>query len=1047
MRKMLLGVLAVLCGLLSGNAQYRETRQVIYQAKESQGYHLLNPEESVEQPFALPVVSHPVRTTLRVTGEVKMPVPYASRGEEMFRRSEYLIDDNLDSLIRWKDKYALYFQGDDDDYKRMAWNRIPGEALKGRKVTVSLPVVRTSSLQCHAGGSLGVELALYYEKEGRAPLDVYDEPDSVLFIPVPEGTGKRRMVVKDFVLPEQLACVLLSVGGVHFSGECWLESPTLKVDNKVVWHDAFVKNSQRKSELNYWVGCNLSDRSWPYWEIALNGEVIHRGKIFDRASDMADFYVPMPEKVLQGGTLTLTLKKEPHRAAFPYELRTIELLQEPARSFEVIAVPKYVTKGKSFGILIETNKANETVTAVAGEALRPSRQTVTFKHPGLHVLEFRAVECQPKVKVEISDSQREEMVCIGQVVSRAQEEIYLSSGDEIYIDKHYVPYNQFFKWYIGERVGNWYQFRPSYQWSGVRNTKPEVMKYYTGLLNELQIPYAWQVEGRTLAGDNINPSVKDLQSPMFRGKQAHENDGGYYYWHHFLYQGLLSDMVAKHRPFGGIFAKHRPIYTDHGTFIHYDTAYVRDMAHGADYFVNNLRYSKGESSRHTGPSTMFRYFYQAGYDWVGAEQMYGPEETIMSTLRGASKAYSKKVFGSLHAMQWGSFPFTKPEHALRHYMSLAVAYMHGSSHMNTEEALWTDEYLNDRYTESGKAHLEGQHKILDFIETHSRRGEFHTDIAVVQGRNDSWKSFARSSVWSQGGSKWKFNKAKESFDLLKVFYPNNDIDAADCKHWFTHTPYGSVDVLPVEASKELMKQYRLMIFLGWNTYAKTDFERIADFVFDGGTLVMTAAHINANLQPDEQPTFPEDDAPLQAMLGKDYRSLTQKTVISYGAGRVIYFPSKAYPAEDEIRSAYVEVMKEESLKAIAPERSKGWIDNSEVADFTVWQDGGHRTIYVLNSDWEAVKNHGFDFSFGKQTYKMSVNQGELKTIHCSEGLALSPKGNTTDVLDIKQTADGWLVTIQTTAADEVAVMLGDVPVSETLAIHEPGIHELKINRP
>ena len=140
-------------------------------------------------------------------------------------------------------------------------------------------------------------------------------------------------------------------------------------------------------------------------------------------------------------------------------------------------------------------------------------------------------------------------------------------------------------------------------------------------------------------------------------------------------------------------------------------------------------------------------------------------------------------------------------------------------------------------------------------------------------------------------------------------------------------------------------------------------------------------------------------------------------------------------------------MKEESLKAIAPERSKGWIDNSEVADFTVWQDGGHRTIYVLNSDWEAVKNHGFDFSFGKQTYKMSVNQGELKTIHCSEGLALSPKGNTTDVLDIKQTADGWLVTIQTTAADEVAVMLGDVPVSETLAIHEPGIHELKINRP
>ena len=95
---------------------------------------------------------------------------------------------------------------------------------------------------------------------------------------------------------------------------------------------------------------------------------------------------------------------------------------------------------------------------------------------------------------------------------------------------------------------------------------------------------------------------------MFRGKQAHENDGGYYYWQHFKYQGLHSDMAARNRPWGGIFAKHRPIYTDHGTFIHYDTEAVTDMADGARKLVSNLRYSKGESVRHTGPSSLFRYF-------------------------------------------------------------------------------------------------------------------------------------------------------------------------------------------------------------------------------------------------------------------------------------------------------------------------------------------------------------------------------------------------------------------------------------------------------
>ena len=60
----------------------------------------------------------------------------------------------------------------------------------------------------------------------------------------------------------------------------------------------------------------------------------------------------------------------------------------------------------------------------------------------------------------------------------------------------------------------------------------------------MKVPYAWQVEGRTLASSRINPSLETLASPLFRGKQAHENDGGYYYWQHFKYQGLFSDMAA-----------------------------------------------------------------------------------------------------------------------------------------------------------------------------------------------------------------------------------------------------------------------------------------------------------------------------------------------------------------------------------------------------------------------------------------------------------------------------------------------------------------------
>lgn len=163
--------------------------------------------------------------------------------------------------------------------------------------------------------------------------------------------------------------------------------------------------------------------------------------------------------------------------------------------------------------MIETNRPNVKLQVKSDAALQPATQEVRFKEAGLHVVEFRADSCLTDVKMEFSDGSRSESAAIEQIVERAPENIYISSGDEIYIDKQYTPYSYFFKWYISQRVGNWYQFRPSYQWSGCRITDPEIIGYYTHLLDGLKIPYAWQAEGRTLAGSRLNPSNEELASP------------------------------------------------------------------------------------------------------------------------------------------------------------------------------------------------------------------------------------------------------------------------------------------------------------------------------------------------------------------------------------------------------------------------------------------------------------------------------------------------------------------------------------------------------
>ena len=1045
--KKIYALLLVLLPLWAMATSWEEKRQVIYPGKTDCQLGPLFPGHSLSRQVKFQITDLPAKRFLRVTGGVAIPAPYHRRGETNFRATEFWIDDHLDSLTTEKDHYSLYFEGDNEAFERHAYYRLPGNELEAGKLKVVLPVVKKKELTLAAKGDFGLQLHLYYKKEGRADNDLYDAPDSILHLPIPEGNGGYEEVKKTFVLPEDVACILLQLGGTYFRGECWVEAPRLIQKRKVVREIPFARHETRKDSQNGWVGCNLSSRSWPAWKLEFDGKTIFEGKIFDRASNVADFYIPLPQNLPERGEMKLSLLKKESPAAYAYKLRSLEIIEEPARDFEVISLPRYVTQYQPFGILVETNRPNVSLKVTVARGDSTLVQQYGFGPAGLQVVQLRAGKAGGPLPVVLEDGQRQEQVAVQQVVEKTADDIYISSGDEIYIDKQYELYDYFFKWYLSQRIGNGYQFRPSYQWSGVRIADRAFVRHYTGLLNRLQMPYAWQVEGRTLAGSRINPTLEDLQTPMFRGKQAHENDGGYYYWQHFTYQGLYSDLAARNRPYGGIFAKHRPLYTDHGTFIHYDPQKVKDMADGAQYLVDNLRYSKGESTRHTGPSTLFRYLYQAGYDWLGAEQMYGPEETILSSLRGASRAYGRQQYGTLHAMQWGSYPFTDPKHALRLYQSLAVAYMHGSSHLNTEEALWTDEYLNDRYTEAGKAHLSAQHQMLDFVETHTRRGELTSHIAVVQGRNDAWKSFGRGNLWSQKGPKWKFDAACASFDLLKVFYPGNEMDCCGPDGWFSPTPYGPVDLLPIEAPLEVMDRYKVMIFLGWNNYDPNDFSRIREFVQKGGTLLLTAAHINAELQPDQVVAFPKDDAAIRELLGGDYQQIQEKTIIPCGKGKVIYFPQRAYPSEPEIREAYAAEMRQLGEEAVRNERQRGWIETAENVGFTVWDTAERRTLYLLDTDWKSgAPSQKAVLTYGNQKFNVNVRPYHIETIHCAAGLAVMPSENTTDILDIQPTTRGWKVRFQTTGGDALQCMQGESGKTTTLRTDQAGIFEREVER-
>ena len=65
-----------------------------------------------------------------------------------------------------------------------------------------------------------------------------------------------------------------------------------------------------------------------------------------------------------------------------------------------------------------------------------------------------------------------------------------------------------------------------------------------------------------------------------------------------------------------------------------------------------------------------------GYDWTGAETMYGPMELVCSVLRGASQAYGHPIAGAHHAVQWSTTPHDIEPRYRRYRLALYILIDH-----------------------------------------------------------------------------------------------------------------------------------------------------------------------------------------------------------------------------------------------------------------------------------------------------------------------------------------------------------------------------------
>jgi hypothetical protein len=117
---------------------------------------------------------------------------------------------------------------------------------------------------------------------------------------------------------------------------------------------------------------------------------------------------------------------------------------------------------------------------------------------------------------------------------------------------------------------------------------------------------------------------------------------------------------------------------------------------------------------------------------------------------------------------------------------------------------------------------------------------FSPNIAVAGAHRIAEKN----PLWLEGAPERGWNIFRD------VFYPLNNGLGKYVNKWFAGTPYGMTDIVSFAGKCNadfLSKNYKALLFTGWNTSSEQQYEILKDYVCRGGTLFISIPHLSMNI--------------------------------------------------------------------------------------------------------------------------------------------------------------------------------------------------------
>ena len=291
-----------------------------------------------------------------------------------------------------------------------------------------------------------------------------------------------------------------------------------------------------------------------------------------------------------------------------------------------------------------------------------------------------------------------------------------------------------------------------------------------------------------------------------------------------------------------------------------DLTDIRDARkHYIDYLQRMLEADRKVGIETVGsvqPTGFTKYDVQAGIQIPLLETMCGNPEFLMAGVRGSAKAYGLSEWGTYFAIEW--YAGQHHEDMLKRKRMLNAykyAYLAGSSIYCIESGDECIESYGVKYDYDSILCREYRDNLKAFgeiVKVFPRpAGGPKVKVAFVYGNLDGYYGMYKgSTLWGQIHNPDFGMKDAEAGWRLPVdlelpfkWYEQANTGETD---YSTHFPYGLYDVIPAEVGSEVFAGYEYLIFVGWNSMTEEIYQNLADYVKQGGRLIMTAAHLNTN---------------------------------------------------------------------------------------------------------------------------------------------------------------------------------------------------------